>query len=239
MAKFDFNEGVPVKKPSRAGWIVAGLVTILGAGFVGAFYLPLASAHQLLMTKHEELAKKTQELDQELKSSGANLKTSSAQLSAMQKVMEEAKSEQSAYDGQVSEISQAAKKGYDKLVSAKQVSVNSTPSGISATAKGTLLFRPKSAATLPFANKFACAGSGSLSSSSKASVAVHVEPDPAGKDGYARAAEQAGALADVLRTVCKVDAARLKVALSPGGKGDPGDVTLLFSAGEPPQLPRE
>jgi hypothetical protein len=238
MAKFDFNEGVPQKKPSRAGWIFGGLVTILGAGFVGAFFLPLSSAHQLLMTKHEELAKKTQELDSALKSSGADLKSSSAQLSAMQKVMDAAKSEQSAYESGVSELSGAAKKGYDKMSSAKQVTFAATDSGASATAKGTLLFRPKSAATLPFATKFSCAASGALSSNSKATVSVHVEPDGSAKDGYARAAEQAGAIADVLRSSCKVDSGRLKVTLGSGGKGNAGDVTLHFSAGEPPQMPK-
>jgi hypothetical protein len=235
MAKFDFNEGAPTKKTSPTGWIFAGLATVLGAGFAGAFYLPLSSAHQLLMSKHEELAKKTQELDKELKSSGANLKSSSAQLSAMQQVLDEAKSDQSAYESQVSSLASATKKGFDKLVAARQATFESTASGASVAAKGALIFRPKSAAVLPFATKFACATTGALTANSKATVSVRVEPDTAAKDGFATAAGQAGAIADVLRTSCKVDAGRVKVGLS-SGKSEAGSVTLELSTGEAPRL---
>lgn len=233
MAKFDFDEAAPVKKPTPVGWIFAGLVTILGAGFAFAFYVPLTNAHNLLVEKHEELAKKTQELDQALKSSGADLKSSADQLSTLQKSVDEAKSQQESYEGEIESLSAAAKKGLDKLIAAKHVTFAREGTTVRATAKGALVFRPKSSAPLPFASKFACGGAAAVTG--KASLAVQVEPSLDDKDGFTRAGEQAGALADMLRSTCKLEAAQVRVSLSSSG-GKPGDVTLLFSAGEPPKL---
>jgi|GEM_PF-4158180 len=237
MAKFDFNEGLPAKKPSRAGWVVAGLVTILGAGFVAAFYLPLNQAHALLMTKHEELASKTQELDQALKTSGANLKSSSSQISTMQKTLDEAKAAESSYSSDVAALAAQGKKSLDKLITAKHVSASSDSSEARFSAKGTLIFRPKSATVLPFAKQFVCGGASAVSGKSSSSVTLQVTPSSEDKDAYATAGEQAGALADLIVSACKVPSAQVRAAVAASDQA--GQVSLLLSPGAPPRLPSE
>lgn len=237
MAKFDFNEGLPAKKPSRAGWIVAGLVTILGAGFVAAFYLPLNQAHALLMTKHEELATKTQELDQALKTSGASLKSSSSQLSTMQKTLDDAKSAESSYSSEIESLSAQGKKGLDKLITAKHVSASSTSSEARFSAKGALMFRPKSATLLPVAKQFVCAGASAVNGKSSSSLTVQVTPSSEDKDAYAVAGEQAGALADLAVSSCKVPPAQVRALVA--ASDQPGQVSLLLSPGAPPRLPND
>jgi hypothetical protein len=237
MAKFDFNEGLPAKKPSRAGWVVAGLVAILGGGFVGAFYLPLNQAHALLMTKHEQLASKTQELDQALKKSGATLKSSSAQLSEVQKALDDAKSAESAFAGEVSALAAQGKKGLDKLITAKHVSATSNEFEARFSSKGNLVFRPNSAAVLPFASKFVCPGASAVSGKPSASVTIQVSPSSEDKDAYAKAGEQAGALADLLRSACKVPASQVRASVA--GSDKPGEVSVVLSPGRPPHLPHD
>lgn len=218
MAKFELDDA-PTKKSKPTGWLAAAVVLILAGGFAGAYYLPLKTAHGLLMNEHEALAKKTQELDSALKSSGADLKTTLAEREKLKQALKDASDKEAEYSKEVDALRASIDKAFEKHVSAKYVTIESAPAGAAATAKSNLLFRPNTAKTLPFASKFACSVTPSLLDGSRATVTVEVAPTE-DKDGFAKASEQAAVIADLLRTSCKLSANQVDLAVrasSPAG----------------------
>lgn len=226
------EENALVKKPKPIGWFIAGLMGIGFAGFAAAFYLPLTSAHELLVAEHEKLAQKAQELDQTVRSRGSELASASGRKDALESFIATAAEKEKAYRTKSQELDKSVADGMDKLVRAKQVSVESGDDGSRISVSNALLFKPKTSKPLPAALKVACAVA-YATKGRDAKIRVEIGANAGDKEAFTNAAAQAGAIADLL-AACKLESSAVSVHVETSAPSD--KATLVVTSGAPPSF---
>ncbi|HSC86326.1 MAG TPA: hypothetical protein VLC09_03615 [Polyangiaceae bacterium] len=231
-ATLDLDESALVKRPRPTGWYVAALLGLVGAGIVGAFYLPLRSAHSKLVGAHAELAQKTGALDRTLRETRGELEKVRGEKDRLSGSASER--ERSERDGvaQLERIAGTLKAAQAKAVQAGWLKIETDAQGVRATLPTAKVFVGVTPRLTPAAFGPLCASGESLKLPGEVAlrVVLHVATGADAK-AWSLAAERASEISRSLGERCKLDPARTAVVLQPASSDE--SVELWLGAPRP------
>ncbi len=224
----DPDEQALVKKPKPVGWFVAGGVFIVAATAFAAYYFPLSSAHNKLVTEHEALAKKSAELDQALKAERATLEKTEGSRAALQKFVDSGVATEKERKGRLQTVLATVERELAPFVKAKLLEIKSDSEGILLTFDERAMFRPGSSASGPSAKRTLCKAVTGITGAKDFTVEATTRAKSDDSKYWETATERAKNVAEILDKSCSVPGHKIRAVADQPSSGDSNAPALVL-----------
>ena len=223
----DGDLGQHGKSPgTRWGRVFTGLLLVVGATFVAAYYLPLYRAHQKLGDQQRELTGRAQKVSERLNKTELDLTAMTAQRDQLQAEHDTLEREKKSVSERQERVRVALSSKLDKFVKKGTVAVVVSGNSLFVALDGSLVFMPQKVDVTPGGRALLCdiaTTSAAKSVAVRDSLAPGVSVPPALAASYANpwalSAARAAAVAQALHDACAFPASELSA--TGNGSDDP------------------